>query len=199
MVDMRKSSFRVLLALLISCLYLSGCKQQIIEVSELEVHEIGAMWPEYSLTDAIEESDMIVRGTVKSKSDTLVHEMKTSQGKTVMLEYYREVILIVSDVIKGEETAQTYYYEMGGVYQNVFYQYEGSSILAEGTEVLLFLNENHVPLSITTIIANEDSSAWVAKNMLPETYPIKKTEQNNLRIQLDFDEYCKLVKDFVVQ
>ena len=52
MVDMRKSSFRVLLALLISCLYLSGCKQQNIEVSEPEVHEIGAMWPEYHTRSA---------------------------------------------------------------------------------------------------------------------------------------------------
>ena len=191
---MKENSFRVLLALLISCLYLTSCKQKIIEVSEPEVHEIGAMWPEYSLTDAIEESDMIVRGTVKSKSDTLVHEMKTSQGKTVMLEYYREVILIVSDVIKGEETARTYYYEMGGVYQNVFYQYEGSPILAEGTEVLLFLNENHVPLSITTIIANEDSNAWIANRMLPETYRAEK-ENKNLRTRLSFEEYCEAVKD----
>ena len=191
---MRENSFRVLLALLISCLYLTSCKQQIIEVYEPEVHEIGAMWPEYSLTEAIDEADMIVRGTVQSKSDTLVQEVKTSQGATVMLEYYREVILIVSDVIKGEETARTYYYEMGGVYQNVFYQYEGSPILAEGTEVLLFLNENHVPLSITTIIANEDSSAWIANSMLPETYRAEK-ENKNLRTRLSFEEYCEAVKD----
>lgn len=165
--------------------------------TEPEVITIHALWPSYSLEQAISRSSTIVYGKVVSKGETLTHESQLSNGD-ILTEYYRNVSIEVIDLIKGENDLDfVEYKEMGGVVGSVTYQYEGLKFAESGEHILLFLNENNVAISASGVmILDSENKISVAKAMIPnDVSPAAYgAETNSLRVNVPIEDYCALIK-----
>lgn len=139
------------------------------EPAEKHVVEMSPMWPYVDLDSATNEAEFIVHGKVTDISETKVHELVDSLGKTHK-EYYKDITLEVIEQLKGADIGPTVIYdELGGETEDLIYILAGYEPLKMGEEVILFATEHGTFLSPVTLIRITDGSIRPAPEMLPES------------------------------
>ncbi len=137
---------------------------------ELQTVVMGsATWRTYSLEEATETAATIVYGKVADKSDMLLHKVPLSNGK-IWDDYYTEVYVEVSEVIKGDVTGSTFtYIEQGGETEDTIYVVDGVDPVVIGEEYVFFVNQAGAMLSPVTVLPVTDGVVSITGGYLVPT------------------------------
>jgi len=171
-------------------------------------------WANVELSDAIEQSELIVYGQVISKSDTLakitepvdLHEELREQNPDVDIpvsmgfpfaNFYTDLTIRVDDVIMGDsDRNEAHYYEWGGIYENILYEY-GNRHLAVGDHVLIFLRDNQSLITDDYVMVEQDGTLNVPISAIPDAEVPDDLPENQFAINYRTEDYIILLREVI--
>lgn len=148
-------------------------------------------WRTYSLEEATETAATIVYGKVVDKSDMLLRKVPLSDG-TFWDDYYTEVYVEVSEVIKGDVTGSTFTYrEQGGETEDTIYVMDSVDPVVVGQEYVFFVNQYGAMLSPVTVLPVTDGVISITGGYLvPVNANVDKTVN-----EMDVADYISAIKE----
>ena len=148
-------------------------------------------WRTYSLEEATETAATIVYGKVVDKSDMLLRKVPLSDG-TFWDDYYTEVYVEVSEVIKGDVTGSTFtYIEQGGETEDTIYVLDGVDPVVIGEEYVFFVNQHGAMLSPVTVLPVTDGVVSITGGYLVPTNANVDESVN----KMDVADYISAIKE----
>lgn len=186
MMKKSKFPFPILCLLLIFWLRcpLSGCQNQenrtSQETSSLPTHYSDALYPSFSLSEAIDLSSTIVYGEITGVKSTY----QETYEKLDLTQTYTPIEITPIQILKGESASPVLYNRLGGEYDGVLYRQEGDDITpAIGQKVIVFLDENSYDLGPNWALWEENGSV---KYQDRDTHDL---------VEKPIEEYIQMVTD----
>lgn len=195
---MKKWNFEIRVTsciLLISLLVLSGVYifyKKSENNTEKKVITGEAMWPTYFFSSAVDEAVTIVYGKVLNKSDTKVHQVAYTNGRSYN-EYYKEASIEVIDMLKGNRNDATVtYLEFGGETEDVIYIFDDIEPVELDGEYIFFLNEYGAALSPMTLLRVDDTTVLTQGKIMPTP------ETSALSSDISVESYLRAIESALV-